>query len=197
MAEHIELDAHGSRYRGSHGRPYPHPIEGPWHVTLHFGEVDGVTECVGLDVRSFVDERDESGKLIARRPWSKKAKVQPVTASLVHSMNVGQLVRHELRTLRDLTKWAKASGRIPHDFDESVFERPDHRRRWTSKDLAAVAAVYVDALDRKLPPRKAVAEAFGISGSMASKLIRRARDAGLLGETTQGKPGGAKGRDER
>ncbi len=56
--------------------------------------------------------------------------------------------------------------------------------------LAEVARVYDEAWRAGKPPTKAVAEHFVISDSAAAKRVSRARVAGLLPETTRGRPSG-------
>jgi hypothetical protein len=181
------IDDHGSRYRGSNTTEQPNS---PWHITTHWAEVDGVLECVGLDIRAFGGfDHNEDGQHVAR-PVNWGAKVEPVTATLLRTLSVAELIRRQLSIMHDLVSW-KRDELNREDIDPAVFKRDEkRRRRWTSRDLSAVAAIYGGALDQHNPPRQAVAEAFDVSPSMASKLIRQTRDAGLLGEpTSQGKAG--------
>jgi hypothetical protein len=199
-----QLDEHGSEYVGaSPPLPWPDADTGPWTLTLHWADVDGLTECVGVDVRAFIEERDSRGQIVSRRTVQ-GAKAEPITAREFRQINVGSVVRDERQrmwaALRDAPGETVASAFVEAlGLDPEVLRHPgDQRRGWSSKDLSTVAAVYLEALDQKHPPRKAVAEVFDVSSSMASKLIRQARDAGLLGESPgPGKAGGATRKGDR
>jgi hypothetical protein len=54
-------------------------------------------------------------------------------------------------------------------------------------ELQRVARIYFDAYHDHRPPRRAVAEALGLSPSAAAKRIARCRAAGFLGPAEQGK----------
>lgn len=56
-------------------------------------------------------------------------------------------------------------------------------------ELTRVAQVYARAYRNHLPPRQAVAQAFGLSPSAATKRIARCREAGFLGPAEPGKAG--------
>jgi hypothetical protein len=69
-----------------------------------------------------------------------------------------------------------------------VIPRP---HRLSNRELAEVAQAYVDALERGIHPRQAVAEWRQCSLDYASKLIRLARERGLLtGGERKGRAGG-------
>jgi hypothetical protein len=74
---------------------------------------------------------------------------------------------------------------------------PRRRRTLTPEFLARVAEVYRDALAEGTPPTVAVAIAFEVEHSTASKYVRRARDADLLGESRQGLAGDGRARGGR
>lgn len=56
------------------------------------------------------------------------------------------------------------------------------RRSWTEDELRQAADVYRAAVADGVPPRQAVADHYTVSLPMASKVIRMARDQGLLEE---------------
>jgi hypothetical protein len=196
-----DLDDHGSEYVGSSAPIlWPDREAGPWALTLHWADIDGLTECVGIDVRGFIEQRDRTGRRVTGRRTAHGGKAQPITARAFREVNVGAVVRDERQATWEATSEAHETGEgVAGAFiqalgldPETVRHPSDKRRAWSSRDLKAVAAVYLEALNRKQPPRKAVSETFGVSGSMASKLLRQARDAGLLGEAPgPGKAGGA------
>jgi hypothetical protein len=64
--------------------------------------------------------------------------------------------------------------------------RPLH---WTPSLLAEVARVYREAWIARKKPTTAVSKRFHLSQSGAAKVVKLARQAGLLPPTTQGKPG--------
>lgn len=168
---------------------YPDPLRGPWSLTFHFTELNGIAECVGLDVRSF-------------KEGTRSTQLTPLTASLVRSLPVGQLTSTMALEARDLLQWTAAGSKganpkakraaktaVPA-FERRHDKRGTGRNYWTKERLEEVAEVYADAWRLKQRPTKAVAESFDLSLSMAAKLVRRCREAGLLGETTPGKAGG-------
>lgn len=65
--------------------------------------------------------------------------------------------------------------------------RASSKRRLTPAFLADVARVYREHFDEA--PTDAVAKAFQIRPRTASLYVRKARDAGLLGQTTRGRKG--------
>jgi len=79
---------------------------------------------------------------------------------------------------------------------DAAFEgaAPRRRRTLTPQLLEKVAEVYRGALADGTPPTVAVAAAFEVEHSTASKYVRRARDAQLLGESRQGLAGEGRAR---
>lgn len=59
----------------------------------------------------------------------------------------------------------------------------------TDTHLCAVAEVYRMALTEGHPPTQAIAEKYQTAHSTASKWVRKARDAGILGATSKGRSG--------
>jgi hypothetical protein len=182
---------------GSQSEFWPDPFRGPVHLTFHWGLIDGIPECVGLDVRLF---REKNGE----RHTAPGAEPQAITATLFRQLPVASLIEdaaksyaqmasHVARGGKGSNPKAKTPGRrMAKAFDKRATRKTGAERHWTRERLETVAAIYRDALARKSPPTQAVAEAIPISHSMAAKLVRRCRDEGLLGETGQGKAGGAR-----
>ncbi len=69
--------------------------------------------------------------------------------------------------------------------------QPRRRRLLTDTYLREVADTYREALAQGLPPTQAVEARYSTSYSNAAKLVRKARDAGLLGAATGPRPGEA------
>lgn len=181
--------------RASSGIRWPHPGNGPWLVNVHFAIVDGVAECVGLDVRLF---RDDGSTLTDE--------VVPLTATVIRSLPVGEIIDQARRTQEVIHGDAEFLTEALEGHEEAVAAaRKDaraYRRRggrrieWTPERLNRVAAVYLTAIDAGRPPTRAVADAFVISHSMATKVVGRCRREGLLPRTTKGKASG-RPRDEQ
>lgn len=64
----------------------------------------------------------------------------------------------------------------------SHFARARRRHTWDRENLEKVAQVYLSAQEHGLPPREAVVEEFHIAPPTASRVIRLARDEGLIPE---------------
>ncbi len=83
------------------------------------------------------------------------------------------------------------SGRMRQDVADGLdgaatLGRTTRRRLVTPALLEQVAAVYRGAVEEGKPPTKAVAEAVPCSHRTATRLVARARDAGLLDPYTRG-----------
>jgi hypothetical protein len=181
------------KHLGSHPLRYPDRQRGPWVLTFHLAEHEGRVECVGLDVRAFVERASRRTK----PPGADDA--EPLTATFLRSLPVASLIAEAIHDSADVRRWV-ASGAAPGATTQAEREagrqaatlerQPGRRTQWTPERLAEVAAVYREALAVKGRPTQAVAERFSLSASMAAKLVRRCREQGLLGPTQQGKAGG-------
>lgn len=179
------------------GGQWPDPLSGPVYLTFHWAEIDGIPECVGLDVRLF---HEKKGALYT----APGAEPQAITATLFRQIPVASLIEERAKFLKLMSAYSAAGGKgsnpkarsaaksMAEAFDKRATRHAGSRRYWTRERLETVAEVYRDALARKDAPTRAVAEAIPVSHSMAAKLVRRCRDEGLLGQTGQGKAGGAK-----
>lgn len=181
---------------------YPDPFAGPWRLTFHFAELNGIAECVGLDVRSFKETVTESGDRVTQPVGGA---LTPVSASLVRSLPVAGLVTSAVKDFAHLLGWTAdgEEGTNPQARQAARDALPRYERHqgsrtyWTRERLAEVADVYAQALALKQRPTQAVAGTFNLSPSMAAKLVGRCRKEGLLDPTTPGKAGGAKPRRKR
>lgn len=177
---------------------WPDPMKGPWHIGASFAEVAGRLECVGLDVRSFRARPviKEGTPVMEYRPGVGGQPV-PVTANLFRSLPVAFLARTARRDLGDLARFAStqpdrtpAQRRALREVAGQLAASP--RRILDDDHFARVAEVYQQAwASGDSAPTKAVAEQLKASRPAAAKWVARARAMGLLGETEQGKPGGA------
>lgn len=182
---------------GSVGTPWPDPLKGPWTVTAHFALVNGRSECVGLDVRSFkmvqrVDDEGQSRAEYRVQPW---AKPQPVTGAVLRSLPVAGIARVLRQDLADLAHWRAADQSLDKRTRGMLAKRagelPETTYRVHSQEhYEQVAEVYAKAYRRGEYPTKAVAEELKATRSAAAKWVARARALGLLGETEKTKAGG-------
>lgn len=142
------------------------------NVTLSFADVGGRLECLSLSVDS----------------------VQPLSTTAIRRLNVGTLVERGRSQLSRQRPPAKAQ--LPHEqtvaIAASAIEKRGGRRPGHSPEhYARVAEFYLEALQsgRKILPyvkRKAGASTV----NQAAKWIQKARQLGLLDQTTRGKPSG-------
>ena len=101
----------------------------------------------------------------------------PLTAAFVRSLPIGSMMSEALAATDD--RPLKPERRSKRG-----------RQSWPPERLEQVAEVYRRALNLKQPPTRAVAKHFGVSSSMAAKLVHRCRGLGLLDPTQPGKAGG-------
>lgn len=132
-----------------------------WHLTVVM--VDGPTTVDVVEVRAAaMDGAGITGEAVRSLPW-------------------GSLVA-DIRA--DWADFHASVGQLEHA------ERFGRRRNAiTAELLQQVATVYRRHAAISKRPTQAVADAFGVPRDTASKWVRRARDAGLLGETTAGRKG--------
>lgn len=164
----------------------PAPGRGP--LAIHFewavvGEPPRV-ECVGLTVRTYLHDDVVAGY---RETWA--GSVDP-SADLVITaegmrLPVAEIIRRERAHLGGLLEEAGQ----PEDVVRPWRERKPHGLELTRGEYGEVARVYREAWLRGDNPTLAVQEAFDLSYSGAAKRVLRARRAGALPPTRQGKSG--------
>ncbi len=88
---------------------------------------------------------------------------------------------------------ARKHAPLVNEVRDRAYDRaqPRRRRLLTDAYLREVADTYREALAQGLPPTQAVEARYSTSYSNAAKLVRKARDAGLLGAATGPRPGEA------
>ncbi len=123
--------------------------------------------------------------------------LREVTADAVAWIVTGQLIEqahkahpesHEAR-LAAVGKHAPLVSAVRDLTHEKA--QPRRRRLLNNAYLREVAETYRGALAQGLPPTQEVQIRYGTSYSNAAKLVRKARDAGLLGAATGPRPGEA------
>lgn len=169
------------------------PEEPKWHFNLHFAVLDGIMECVGIDIRSFPNSKGP------RAPTR-------LHAELLRRVPVGRLIREGAPDAKALLVSAAAGvlpvkrrpGERPHARKrrQAVLQsatretlrsiQETKRRRDVTPDfLDEIARLYREARDLKLPVRPYIAGKVFRSPHTVSKHIRAARDAGKLDPSRQ------------
>ncbi len=161
----------GQHLFGTH-RLWPSGRHGPWLLAFHWQVVDGRAECVGLDLRSSLPHHGHP--LSAGYRGILRRKGTPLTATLLRTIPVGQLVAEQREGLHDILGGPA--------FDPAGARRP----RSTPARLTEAAVVYQQAWSAGTSTTRAVQDHFSISAGAARKLIWQSRDAGLLPETQSG-----------
>jgi hypothetical protein len=157
------------------------------------------TTVDGLDVRllAVVGERGP-GAIAVHVEQPKGAAGPPVTLNMLRRVTVDRIIADAIARLSVPASSAEADTGIPGTFripgsDEIYGGRtspsPGRGRDTPGDRLVRVAEIYRAALRAGKPPVKAVAEDLPASRSTAGRLVGLARKAGLLSETTQGRPG--------
>ena len=94
-------------------------------------------------------------------------------------------------TGRGSARWQRQVTPVGEDEDVnaiySQLRKRGPRRERDHERLKEVASFYRAALARREPPTKTVARELSVAESTAAKLVRAARDKGLLKPTTRGR----------
>ncbi|MBK9180970.1 MAG: hypothetical protein IPM45_15660 [Acidimicrobiales bacterium] len=164
---------------------WPDPFAGPWAVTVHYAEVDGRVEPVGLDVRSF---REVDGGAV--RPAAPRGRLAPITATVVRSLPTAALVRATRRFLVESARKEAKSEKRPAAQRRALTTAADRLDVPEGDELTRAAAVYRQAWRSGDPaPTRAVAEALGVGRNVAAKRVARCRRLGLLPPTERRRAG--------
>lgn len=149
--------------------------DGAWIIELHWAEVDGHFDCVGMEIRSFArDDEDAEG-----------LECIPLTTSVLRAV--------PLATLIDSDRRQAVANLAPEVLERAETEfgtfspRRRGRRPGGSPELEEIAQAYRDGSKLTDAPTRYVAERFGYSRSNAAKLVAKARAEGLLPQTTRGR----------
>jgi hypothetical protein len=146
----------------------------PWQLTLTFVDVAGRTQLVGVAIAAVDD--DGEPLVSAGQVRQDRSAVEPLTAEAIRKLPLGRIVRDAKTRLWDIVDDLYGAPRARRP------PRPVRPSRWTDDELLEVARVYEAALADGVKPRRAVASRFHLSDDGASRVIRKARDAGVLGE---------------
>lgn len=131
----------------------------------------------------------EAGRLVAERVTClRRGGGGPVTSDVLPRVPVGRLVRAAATNVVMRSEGQAVMGgrglvsvNTPYRPEVDVSQGP------TPEALEAVAVVYRLAFAVGEPPTRAVAEQLGLARSTAGRWVQRAREAGLLGATTEGR----------
>jgi hypothetical protein len=179
--------------------------DGRYMVGLHFAEIAGRAELVGVEMwsggppPSHVREKDRS--LFADRPPGSGG---PLPAATVRQPAIGRLAAEARRQNMNMASLIQELH-DPQDHPPEVLKAAEHALRvFGAKDAAQpaggrrpvygpehyarVAAVYTAAWRAGEPPTKAVASWGSVESSTAAKWVAKTRALGLLPPTTKGKP---------
>jgi len=154
---------------------FPSDARGP-ALRMRLAVVDGVPQCREITIQSKEQGREvRTGDLraIPLEKWIED--LFAAVAGRVVEENDGVVTVVEERSPSRLAEAAKVVQRA----------RSASRQVITEETIREVARVYRANATRR--PTQAVAQAFGVQHRTASKYVRRARDLGLLPETTAGK----------
>lgn len=175
---------------------------GSWIVALHWTQIAGRYECVGVECRSFVHGDDPQSLQKEMRPLP--AVPQSVmTAAKLRRFPLGRWIDEHRAESRRIWEEAAAAPSYRVRLQQLGVNVDSEVRTWRAGqrrarfDLSATAAVYRDAHAAGDSPTLAVADFFQLSRSAAAKRVQRARRAGLLPETTRGRPRAQPDVDER
>jgi hypothetical protein len=157
---------------------WPDSRRGPWRVTCWWASVDGYARLIGVDVRSFAgSDGPDLGE-----------SVETLTASILRRLPLDAVAGRAFEQGKNqLEPLFVGPGDVTLLTGTFIPGGKTGRRPLSPDDLARVAAVYRAGGTK---PTQAVAKAFGITVSAAGKRVARARRAGLLDPTTQGRAGG-------
>lgn len=186
------------------GKQLPSPVvtwspgggQGNWLIEVHFAEVNGRADCVGLTIRSYRTP-DEKHPRAASFPTIDEA-TRVVTTALLKQVPTGRVINEALRQAKtdsrmlrlaeEITKalggkdLRSSKGRKDARRASKSFETAEQRKlgRPADVDYTKVAEVYLTAWRDRKPPTKAVMNAFGLTYTSAAKRVLRAREKGLI-----------------
>ncbi len=172
---------------------WPDPRQGPWLLRLMWAPVRGRIECVGMEIRGYRETGE--GWPPELPSWDEDPPI--LQTSILRDMPLHSIVSDMRREMAEQSEgfvaWLAAQPEFATPEDQEGLRQLTASWReppGSVSGLAEVARVYDEAWRAGKPPTKAVAEHFVISDSAAAKRVSRARVAGLLPETTRGRPSG-------
>lgn len=177
-------------------RLWPDSEHGPWEITLYWMNMDGETQVIGVDLRSF------TGDWMGARGGSRRKPLEPIgsdfvgmDASLWRTFRFREVADASWQHLLESTERRAARSSNPGvalknlrlDLGSRRGGRGGRPPQLGPDTYAEVARVYGEARAQRRHPTKAVSKHFVISHSAAAKRVGRARALGLLPPTTRGK----------
>lgn len=170
---------------------WPDPTHGPWAATVHWREIDGRLECIGLNIWHGTTVGGDS--MPDRTPT-------PITATNLREARLHDLlaagrrkfVEERLQITRQAPAHAPAEGRGLIVADRRRVKRAAPglkmgRPSYSMDHWERVAAFYREAYLTSPNPTADVALEFSVNHSTAAKWVARCRKLQLLPKTTQGK----------
>jgi hypothetical protein len=196
---------------------WPNPKSGPWWALVHWKEIDGRPECVGLELwhgRGSEAKPITTTTLRALRPDGMIAEARRRYAAgldrSVEALDRYIAIQHQAAghggtkpSPFQPTREVRSPTGSPHtqalrDRRRAVQRtrkpkagsKPRGRpkgRKHSDDHWPKVAECYIEARRNGFPPTSAVAAAFEVAHSTAANWIAHCREAGLLPPTTRGK----------
>lgn len=166
------------------------PAGRKWNITTEWAEIDGRAECVGVRIASFQPYTGSGEGLIEAADFRDVVAIKSTTLRAFPISVIEEARRRMARFPLD----ERASDPVRRARDAFRAPRPrsltgaDGKPMPTAEALGEVARVYSDSWRAGADPTKTVAETFTLTRSAAAKRVARARDAGLLPKTKQGRP---------
>lgn len=156
----------------------PFALGEQWVVVLHWREVQGRQEVVGVEVWS---ERPADGRIVdgpISTNWPLDPR--PITGKVLRMLRIPSLIENDRQRMLALLR--HASENVDERYADLLGEfadRPDHPggKRWKldREHYEKVAAIYADADSRGRAPTKAVQKAFRVSYPTAARWVMACR----------------------
>ena len=168
---------------------WPDPQTGPWLITVTWADFEGRLEPVSLEIRGYREDGQAWPPVLPLRDQGPAILATTTLREIPFATIVADLRRQRAAQHADFIDFLAAQPEYQTEADQASLRRLRSSGTRRPAALAEVAEVYRHAWRDGRPPTRAVAEHFVISQSAAAKRVARARQAGYLPLTTQGKPG--------
>jgi Family of unknown function (DUF6214) len=167
---------------------WPDARTGPWLVTVTWANIGGREEPAGLEIRGYREE-DAWPRVLPARDKGPAVLATTTLREIPFATIVADLRRQRAEQHAGFIDFLAAGPEYQAEADQAALRRLRAAGpRPTAAVLAEVAEVYRQAWKDGQPPTRAVAAHFTISQSAAAKRVARARQAGYLPPTSQGRP---------
>ncbi len=182
---------------------WPDERTGPWYLRANWVEIDGRPECAGLIIWHGAVQDPQNILAYHHLPRSSP---RAVRAAELRSLPIATIVER-LRTkahqqevqyrrqmkehaerpdISELHAFLQAQAQLPDQFAPKPVGR---KPLYDLTHFVRVAEIYLAAWGHTARPTTTVAEQLRVSRSTAAKWVGRAREMGLLGPATHGRPG--------